>query len=78
MPRKKTISAIDRTGQTLLVLDNAGKAVFTGKIGEKTVSITGLAAGTKVATGDYKVAYTDGTQTSDSVDVPAFEVPAEG
>lgn len=41
-----------------------------------SVTITGLAAGTVVATGDYQVAYVDGDQTSDKVDVPGFTVLA--
>lgn len=41
-----------------------------------SVTITGLAAGTVVATGDYQVAYVDGDQSSDKVDVPGFTVLA--
>lgn len=41
-----------------------------------SVAITGLAAGTSVAAGDYQVAYTDGDQVSDKVDVPGFTVLA--
>lgn len=46
-------------------------------IGDETsVAITGLAAGTVIATGDYQVAYVDGDQTSSKVDVPGFTVLA--
>ncbi|TEA96267.1 hypothetical protein DM37_03090 [Lactiplantibacillus plantarum] len=41
-----------------------------------SVAITGLAVGTIVATGDYQVAYVDGSQASDKVDVPGFTVLA--
>lgn len=49
--------------------------VFTGD--DKTVAITGLAEGTVVATGDYKVAYRDSEgvlKDSALVDVPGFTV----
>ncbi|MCF6161901.1 hypothetical protein [Furfurilactobacillus milii] len=47
-------------------------AIATGDA--NSVAITGLAAGTVVATGDYQVAFVDGYQTSDKVDVPGFTV----
>lgn len=46
---------------------------FTGA-DEKSATITGLAAGTAVAAGDYQGALTDGTSYSDKVDVPDFTV----
>ncbi|MGA3513271.1 hypothetical protein ACE5SX_17045 [Lactiplantibacillus plantarum] len=49
-------------------------AIATGDA--TSVAITGLAAGTVVATGDYQVAYVDGSQTSDKLDVPGFTVLA--
>lgn len=49
-------------------------AIATGDA--TSVTITGLAAGTVVATGDYQVAYVDGGQSSDKVDVPGFTVLA--
>lgn len=49
-------------------------AIATGDA--TSVAITGLSAGTVVATGDYQVAYVDGSQTSDKVDVPGFTVLA--
>lgn len=49
-------------------------AIATGDA--TSVTITGLAAGTVVATGDYQVAYVDGDQSSDKVDVPGFTVLA--
>lgn len=51
------------------------KPAFTGA-DDKSATITGLAAGTAVAAGDYQGALTDGTNYSDKVDVPAFNVPA--
>lgn len=49
------------------------KPTFTGA-DDKSATITGLAAGTAVAAGDYQGALTDGTSYSDKVDVPAFTV----
>ncbi|QGZ70133.1 hypothetical protein GQS62_04640 [Pediococcus pentosaceus] len=63
----------DRTKQHLVIYKNATKT-FEGEVGEKTVAITGLDAGTVVAEGDYQVAWSDGTNESDKVDVPAFTV----
>lgn len=63
----------DRTQQHLVIY-KAGTKMFEGKVGEKTVAITGLASGTSVATGDYQVAWSDGINTSDKVDVPGFKV----
>ncbi|MDB8867676.1 Ig-like domain-containing protein [Pediococcus acidilactici] len=63
----------DRTQQHLVIY-KAGTKMFEGKVSEKTVAITGLASGTSVATGDYQVAWSDGINTSDKVDVPGFKV----
>ena len=41
---------------------------------DKSAAITGLAPNTAVAAGDYQGAFTDGTNYSDKVDVPAFTV----
>lgn len=44
-------------------------------IGDATsATITGLAPGTVVTAGDYQGAFSDGTNFSDKVDVPAFTV----
>lgn len=64
----------DRSKQSLVAYDKAGTKVAEGEVGTKQVAITGLEPGTEVAKGDYKVAFTDGTNTSDKVDVPAFTV----
>lgn len=64
----------DRTNQTLIACDKTGAKVSEGEKGTKQVAITGLKPGTAVAKGDYQVAFTDGTNTSDKVDVPAFTV----
>ncbi|WP_179395050.1 fibronectin type III domain-containing protein [Lacticaseibacillus absianus] len=45
---------------------------FTGDA--TSAAITGLAPNTAVAAGDYQGAFSDGTNTSDKVDVPAFKV----
>lgn len=73
------MAAENRSNQTLKIYNKAGKLIVTGELGKGTATITGLAAGTKVAAGDYQAAFSDGTNESDKVDVPAFEVlPAEG
>lgn len=73
------MAAEDRSNQSLLIYDKTGKLIITGEKGKGTATITGLAAGTKVAAGDYKASFSDGTNESDKVDVPAFNVlPAEG
>lgn len=64
----------DRSNQSLVAYKD-GKPVAQGDTGTCQVAITGLAPGTKVAAGDYQVAFTDGTNTSDKVNVPAFNVP---
>lgn len=73
------MAAEDRSNQTLKIYDKTGKLIVTGEKGKGTAAITGLAAGIKVAVGDYKASFSDGTTESDKVDVPAFDVlPAEG
>lgn len=64
----------DRSKQSLVAYDKTGQKVAQGEVGTKQVAITGLEPGTIVAKGDYKVAFTDGTKTSDKVDVSAFTV----
>lgn len=79
MPRKARVATEDRSNQMLKIYDKTGKLIVTGEKGTGTAAITGLTAGTKVAAGDYKASFSDGTNESDKVDVPAFEVlPAEG
>lgn len=64
----------DRSKQSLAVYDKSGAKVATGGVGTKQVELKGLEGGKQVAKGDYQLAYTDGTNTSDKVDVPAFTV----
>lgn len=79
MAAEKARAAVDRSNQMLKIYDKTGKLIVTGEKGTGTAAITGLAAGTKVAAGDYQAAFSDGTNESDKVDVPAFDVlPAEG
>jgi len=66
--------AEDRSKQILTVYKGATK-VTAGKAGELSVAITGLAAGTVVALGDYKVTFSLNGAESAKVDVPAFTVP---
>lgn len=73
------MAAENRSNQTLKIYNKTGKLIVTGEKGKGTTAITGLAAGAKVAAGDYQAAFSDGTNESDKVDVPAFNVlPAEG
>lgn len=67
--------AEDRSKQSLNLYGKDGAKISTGTLGAKTVAVTGLAASTAVAAGDYQVAWTDGTNESAKVDVPAFSVP---
>lgn len=64
----------DRSKQSLVAYDKSGAKVATGGVGTKKVEITGLKGGKVVAKGDYQLAYTDGKNTSDKVDVPSFTV----
>lgn len=73
------MAAENRSNQTLKIYNKTGKLIVTGEKGKGNAAITGLAAGTKVATGDYKASFSDGTNESDKVDVPTFNVlPSEG
>ncbi len=73
------MAAEDRSNQTLKIYDKTGKLIVPGEKGKGTATITGLAAGAKVAAGDYKASFSDGTNESDKVPVSAFDVlPAEG
>lgn len=73
------MAAENRSNQTLKIYNRTGELIVTGEKGKGTATITGLVAGAKVAAGDYKASFSDGTTESDKVDVPAFNVlPAEG
>lgn len=73
---------VDRSKQYLKVLKGAD-VVAVGAIGTGSVDITGIADGTAVKGGDYKVAFDMDankilSQTaSDTADVPAFTTPTE-
>lgn len=56
----------------MVVYNKSGTKITQGEVGTKQVTITGLKSGTKVAKGDYQVAYSDGTSESDKVDIPSF------
>lgn len=65
--------AEDRSKQFLVIYKGADKVV-TSELGAKSATITGLAAGTVVAAGEYQICFTDGTTESVKADVPAFTV----
>lgn len=66
----------DRTNQNLVIYTKDGTKTVEGEKGVTSVNITGLAAGKVVAAGDYQIVWSDGTNESSKVDVPAFTVPA--
>lgn len=68
------MAAEKRSNQTLKIYNKAGKLIVTGQKGKGTATITGLAAGKKVAEGDYQASFSDGTNESDKVPVPTFTV----
>lgn len=73
-------TGVDRTNQYLKVLKKDGTFVAAGDKGSKSVDIVGLDPGTKVADGDYQVAYDQdnanklSANASDPADVPGFLV----
>lgn len=66
--------AVDRTKQTLVVVEKATKKETTGTIGAKKATInTGSEYNKKITTGDYQVYYKDADgNKSELVDVPGF------
>ncbi|MEM1455689.1 Ig-like domain-containing protein [Pediococcus pentosaceus] len=58
----------------MVVYNKPGTKITQGEVGTKQATISGLKSGTKVAKGDYQVAYSDGTSESDKVDVPSFTI----
>jgi len=66
--------AVDRTKQTLVVVETASKKETTGTIGAKKATIdTGAEYNKKITAGAYKVYYKDAEgKKSDLVDVPEF------
>ncbi|WP_212746859.1 hypothetical protein [Pediococcus stilesii] len=64
----------DRSNQKLIVFKKDGQTVVEGKVGELTIDITGLKAGTVVAAGDYKLAFKAGEVLSELVDIDGFTV----
>lgn len=62
------------TSELSLVVFKGNSQVAQGDKGKNKVEITGLQPGAVVPEGQYKVAYTDGTNVSDKTDVPGFSV----
>ena len=67
--------AEDRSNEKLNLYKKDGTKIASGDIGSKSVSLTGVDAGTSVAEGDYQVSFSDDNRESDKVDVPTFVVP---
>lgn len=67
---------IDRSKDTIVVFDKKGAQVFEGEVGTKEVAVTGLAAGTVVADGDYQIAFKDSVtnELSEKVDAKGWTV----
>lgn len=63
----------DTSGLSLVAF-KGNSQVAQGEKGTNKVEITGLQPGAVVSDGEYKVAYTDGTNVSDKTDVPGFSV----
>lgn len=68
---KITVDAVE--GAQLIIL-KAGEEVATGEPGVGEVTIKGLASGTNVAEGDYKLIWRGPVRESYKVDVPSFTV----
>ncbi|CAJ1189229.1 hypothetical protein CPEBRM1_ABPJDJAI_01128 [Companilactobacillus paralimentarius] len=66
----------DRSKDIEIVYFKAGNKVAESKVGEASVAVTGLAAGTVVADGDYKVTFKDSVTNleSEKVDVKGWTV----
>lgn len=64
----------DRAYQYLALYKKDGTLVKTGEDGNTTISLDGIPSGTVIATGDYQVAWTDGTHIGTKVDVPGVTV----
>lgn len=66
----------DRTNDTEVIYKKDGTKVIEGDKGSLTTAITGLAAGTVVADGDYQIAFKDSNTSLESqkVDIPGFTV----
>lgn len=62
------------TSELSLVAFKGNSQVAQGDKGKNKVEITGLQPGVVISDGEYKVAYTDGTNVSDKTDVPGFSV----
>ena len=69
----KEDGTVSREKQKLVILDNKDNIVATGDEGTKEVTLTGIASGTDVAAGTYKVAYQDESdQLGGKVDLGSF------
>ena len=66
----------DRSKDIEVVYDKAGNKIGESEIGVASVAVTGLAAGTVVADGDYKVTFKDSVTglESEKVDVKGWTV----
>ncbi|HCD07898.1 MAG TPA: hypothetical protein DEQ50_06530 [Lactobacillus sp.] len=66
----------DRSKDTEVVYKKDGSKIGESKVGEASVTITGLAGGTVVAEGDYQVTFKDSVTglESEKVNVPGWTV----
>ena len=80
------MTEVDRSKDIEVVYDKTGNKIGESEVGVASVAVTGLAAGTVVADGDYKITFKDSVTDleSEKVDVkgwtvltPAPEAPAD-
>lgn len=66
----------DRSKDIVVIYDKSGNKIVEGEVGTGTATITGLAAGTVVADGDYQVAFKDSVtgKESSKVDIQGWTV----
>lgn len=69
-----TVDAIDDSNAYLVIYKGTTEVVAEGEAGKNTVDINGLASGTQIIIGDYKVTWKNKVRESYKEDVPAFKV----
>ncbi|GAB5055872.1 hypothetical protein COSHB9_02590 [Companilactobacillus alimentarius] len=65
------MAEVDRSKDIEVIYDKAGNKVGESEVGTSSYTVTGLAAGTVVADGDYQVAFKDSVTGLESEKVDA-------